>query len=274
MEAWSVAKAEAGIGRRNGLLLLAATVVAACSPRRPVAPSPIDLFAAASLREVLDAAVADYRQRSGQALRATYAGSAQLARQIAQGAPADLFVSADEAWMDWLDQRGLIEASARRDLAANRLVLIAPASTSGAGVDLTVPNALAARLGGGRLAMADAAVPAGRYGQQALLRLNLWSGVSHRLAPAADVRAALSLVARAEAPLGVVYATDARVEPRVRVVASFPATSHAPIVYPGAPVRRRDGAGDPEAARAFLAFLAGAEGQTRFRRFGFSPAPV
>jgi molybdate transport system substrate-binding protein len=122
--------------------------------------------------------------------------------------------------------------------------------------------------------MADAAVPAGRYGQQALLRLNLWSGVSHRLAPAADVRAALSLVARAEAPLGVVYATDARVEPRVRVVASFPATSHAPIVYPGAPVRRRDGAGDPEAARAFLAFLAGAEGQTRFRRFGFSPAPV
>lgn len=274
MEAWSVAKAEAGIGRRNGLLLLAATVLAACSPRRRVAPPPIDLFAAASLREVLDAAVADYRQRSGQAVRATYAGSAQLARQIAQGAPADLFVSADAAWMDWLDQRGLIEAPARRDLAANRLVLIAPATTSGAGVDLTVPGALAARLGDGRLAMAESAVPAGRYGQQALTRLNLWSGVSHRLAPAADVRAALSLVARAEAPLGVVYATDARVEPRVRVVATFPATSHAPIVYPGAPVRRRDGtAGDPEAARAFLAFLAGAEGQARFRRFGFSPTP-
>ena len=269
-----MAKAEAGIGRRSGLMLLAATVVAACAPRRPVAPAPIDLFAAASLREVLDAAVADYRQRSGQAVRATYAGSAQLARQIAQGAPADLFVSADAAWMDWLDQRGLIEPSARRDLAANRLVLIAPASTSAEAVDLTVPGALAARLGEGRLAMAEVAVPAGRYGQQALTRLNLWSEVRHRLAPAADVRAALALVARGEAPLGVVYATDARVEPRVRVVATFPAASYAPIVYPGAPVRRRDGAGDLEGARAFLAFLADAGGQARFRRFGFAPAPV
>lgn len=269
-----MAKAEAGIGRRSGLMLLAATVLAACLPRRPVAPSPIDLFAAASLREVLDAAVADYRQRSGQAVRATYAGSAQLARQIAQGAPADLFISADAAWMDWLDQRGLIEAAARRDLASNRLVLIAPASASGDMVDLTVTDALAARLGAGRMAMAEISVPAGRYGQEALTGLGRWSEVKDRLAPSADVRTALALVARGEASLGVVYATDARVEPRVRVVASFPAASHTPIVYPGAPVRRRHGAGDLEAARAFLGFLAGAEGQARFRRFGFSPAPV
>lgn len=266
--------AEAGVGRRTGLLLLAATALAACAPRRPVAPAPIELFAAASLREVLDVAVADYGQHFGQTIRATYAGSAQLARQITQAAPADLFISADGVWMDWLDQRGLIEASARRDLASNRLVLIAPVSTSDALVDLTSPTALSARLGEGRLAMAETAVPAGRYGREALTRLNLWRAVEDRLAPGDDVRAALALVARGEVPLGLVYATDARVEPRVRVVAIFPAASHAPIVYPAAPVRRRDGAGDPEGSRAFLDFLVGAEGQALFRRFGFAPAPV
>ncbi len=264
----------AGIERRTGLLLLAATALIACSPRRGAGPSSIDLFAAASLREVLDSAVADYQRRSGRTVRATYAGSAQLARQIAQGAPADLFISADAVWMDWLDGHGLIEASARRDLASNRLVLIAPVSSSGALVDLTAPTALAARLGEGRLAVAETAVPAGRYGQEALTHLNLWPAVEDRLAPADDVRAALALVARGEAPLGLVYATDARVEPRVRVVATFPAASHAPIVYPAAPVRRRDGAGDPEGARAFLDVLAGAEGQALFRRFGFATVPV
>lgn len=264
----------AGIERRTGLLLLAATALVACSPRPRAGPAPIDLFAAASLREVLDAAVADYKRRSGRTVRATYAGSAKLARQIAQGAPADLFISADEAWMDWLDQRGLIESSARRELAANRLVLVAPVSSSGALVDLTAPTALAARLGEGRLAMAETAVPAGRYGQEALTRLNLWPAVENRLAPADDVRAALALVARGEVPLGLVYATDARVEPRVRVVATFPVGSHAAIVYPAAPVRRPDGAGDPEGARAFLDVLAGEEGQALFRRFGFATVPV
>lgn len=269
-----MAKAEGGVVRRTGLILFAATALAACAPRRPAGPSPIDLFAAASLREVLDAALADYRQQTGKTVRATYAGSAQLARQIAQAAPADLFISADAVWMDWLEQGGLIETSARRDLAANSLVLIAPAFTSGDVVDLTDHNALAARLDDGRLAMAEAAVPAGRYGQQALTRLNLWSGVRNRLAPGADVRAALALVARGEALLGVVYATDARAELRVRVVATFPAASHEPIVYSGAPVRRQDGGGDPEGAQAFLAFLANAQGQALFRRFGFSPALV
>lgn len=269
-----MANAEAGVGRRTGLMLLAATALAACAPRRPAGPAPIDLFAAASLREVLDAAAAAHHQRSGRTVRATYAGSAQLARQIAQGAPADLFIPADESWMDWLDQRGLIEASARRRLASNGLVLIAPISTPDAPVDLTSPTALAVRLGGGRLAMAEAAVPAGRYGQEALTSLNLWSGVKDRLAPGDSVRAALALVARGEAPLGVVYATDARAERRVRVVAAFPAASHAPILYAAAPVRRRDGAGDREGALAFLDFLTGADGQALFRRFGFAPATV
>ena len=263
-----------GIGRRNGVMLLAATALFACAPRRRAGPAPVDLFAAASLREVLDAAIVDHRQRSGRTVRATYAGSAQLARQIEQGAPADLFVSADEVWMDWLEQRGLIEPAARRRLASNSLVLIAPVATLVTSVNLASPTDLAARLGNGRLAIAEANVPAGRYGREALTRLNLWQSVEDRLAPGDDVRAALALVARGEAPLGVVYTTDARAEPRVRVVATFPATSHPLIAYSAAPVQRQDGAGDPAAAKAFLDFLNGADGQALFRRFGFAPAPV
>ncbi|WP_439477858.1 molybdate ABC transporter substrate-binding protein [Brevundimonas sp.] len=263
-----------GIGRRNGVMLLAATVLAGCAPRRRAGPAPIDLFAAASLREVLDAALADHRGRSGRTVRAIYAGSAQLARQIEQGAPADLFVSADEVWMDWLERRGLIETAARCRLASNTLVLIVPDATPLTSVNLASPTDLAAQLGDGRLAIAEANVPAGRYGREALTRLNLWQSVADRLAPGGDVRAALALVARGEAPLGVVYATDARAEPRVRVVAVFPAASHALITYSAAPVQRQDGAGDPAAAKAFLDFLNGADGQALFRRFGFAPAPV
>lgn len=266
--------AGAGPGRRAALILLAATALAACAPRRSAGTPLIDLFAAASLREVLDAAVAEHQQRTGRMVRATYAGSAKLARQIAQGAPADLFISADQDWMNWLDQRGLVDTSARRRLASNALVLVAPVSASGDPVDLSSPADFLDRLGRGRLAIADSSTPAGRYGEQALARLNLWAGARDRLAPGDDVRAALSLVARAEVPLGLVYATDARAEPRVRVVATLPPSSHDPIVYPGAPVRRRDGAGDPAAAQAFLDMLAGAEGQALFRRFGFAPAPV
>jgi len=267
-------RAVKGLGRRTGLLLLAATALAACAPRRTSAAMPIELFAAASLREVLDAAVAEHQQRTGRTVRATYAGSAKLARQIAQGAPADLFISADERWMDWLDQRGLVDTSQRRPLASNRLVLVAPVSDLGGLVDLTSPANLVARLGAGRLAIADASTPAGRYGEQALTRLDLWPGVKDRRAPSDDVRAALSLVARGAAPLGLVYATDARAEPRVRVVANFPPSSHDPIVYPAGPVRRRDGAGDPEAAQAFMDVLTGTRGKALFQSFGFTPAPV
>ena len=266
--------AGASLGRRGALVLLAGTALTACAPRRPASKPLIDLFAAASLREVLDAAVAEHQQRTGRIVRATYAGSAKLARQIAQGAPADMYISADERWMDWLDQRGLVETSARHRLASNALVLVAPASASGDPVDLTSPAAFVDRLGAGRLAIADSSTPAGRYGEQALTHLGLWPRVRDRRAPGDDVRAALSLVARGEVPLGLVYATDARAEPRVRVVATLPPSSHDPIVYPGAPVRRRDGAGDPAAAQAFLYMLAGAEGKALFRRFGFAPAPV
>lgn len=273
-EAGLMRQAGTGMGRREGLMLLAATVLTACAPRSSAEAPPIDLFAAASLREVLDALAADHLQRSGRTVRVTYAGSAQLARQIEQGAPADLFISADEVWMDWLQARNLIETATRQRVAGNTLVLIVPAGSDVAPVDLGSVVALDERLGDGRLAMADVSVPAGRYGQQALTHLGLWSGVEHRLAPGDSVRAALALVARGEAPLGVVYATDARAEPGVRAVATFPADSHEPIVYPAARLRRVQGGGDAMAAQAFLDLMASAEGQAVFRRFGFTRPPV
>ena len=258
-----MAKAEAGIGRRNGLLLLAATVVAACAPRRPVAPAPIDLFAAASLREVLDAAVADYRQRSGQAVRATYAGSAQLARQIAQGAPADLFISADIEWMDWLSTRRLVAAGTRRNLLSNRLALIAP-KASPVSLKIGPGMPLAAALGAGRLAIADpVSVPAGRYGRAALTRLKVWDSVAGKLAPAENVRAALAYVARGETPLGIVYVTDAHAEPKVRVVGTFPAGTHPRILYPAALIRATP------AGRAVLDYLSGPRAMAVFAAEGF-----
>ena len=267
-------QADTGMGRREGLILLAASVLTACTARGAGEVPPIDLFAAASLREVLDALAADHLQRTGRIVRITYAGSAQLARQIAQGAPADLFVSADESWMDWLDARGLVETATRRRVAGNELVLVAPTGTPADAVDLTSPTALERRLGNGRLAMADDSVPAGRYGRQALIQLGLWSRVEDSLAPGDSVRAALALVARGEVPLGIVYATDALAEPAVRVVATFPATSHVPISYPAARLKRPQGGGDPVAAQAFLDRMSSAEGQAVFRRFGFNRPPV
>lgn len=263
-------QAGTGMARREGLMLLAATVLTGCTPRRGAGPPPIDLFAAASLREVLDALAAEHLRRTGRTVRATYAGSAQLAQQIARRAPADLFVSADEAWMDWLDERGLVETATRRRIAGNDLVLIAPVGSTDAPMDMTSAIALERRLGDGRLAMADVSVPAGRYGQQALAHLGLWSSVEYRLAPGDSVRAALALVARGEVPLGVVYATDAHAEPRVRVLANFPAASHVPIVYPAARLRRSSGGGDAVAAQAFLDLMSSAEGQVVFGRFGFT----
>ena len=262
------------MGRREGLMLLAATVLTACTPGGGRGAPPIDLFAAASLREVLDVLAADHLRQTGRTVRVTYAGSAQLARQIDQGAPADLFVSADELWMDWLQARSLVETETRRLVAGNTLVLIAPVGTGDAPVDLGSAAALDARLGEGRLAMADVSVPAGRYGQQALIHLGLWSGVEGRLAPGDSVRAALALVARGEVSLGVVYATDACAEARVRVVATFPADSHVPIVYPAARLRRVQGGGDAVAAQAFLDRMSNAGGQAVFQRFGFTRPSV
>lgn len=262
--------------RRSVLLMLAAASAApACTRSAPAEASALTVFAAASLQEVVDAVGADHMAQTGVAVRAVYAGSSQLARQIEQGAPADVFISADEVWMDWLAQRRLIETADRRTIAGNRLVLVAPADGAVQPLDLT-PDAglhsrVLARLGDGRLAVAEPEVPAGRYGREALMTLDLWDTLSTRLAAAENVRAALALVARGEAPLGVVYATDALAEPRVQVVATFDAGSHTPIRYPAAPVRRHDA--NLGGARTFLERLAGPEGQARLRQYGFTPPP-
>lgn len=227
---------------------------------------PVTVFAAASLKTALDAATKDWTDQSGNAARITYAGSSALARQIEHGAPADLFVSANVTWMDHLEEKGLIEPASRRDLVGNSLVLIAPKASA---QSLSISSALdlVSALDGGRLAVANtAAVPAGLYARQALTTLGIWEPIEPRLAQAQDVRAALALVTRAEAPLGIVYATDAHAEAGVKVLDTFPATSHDPIIYPAALIRPTDNA----SAAALLAFLASEAGATHFRAQGFT----
>ncbi len=223
------------------------------------------VFAAASLQEAMDDAAVAWQARSGQRVRVSYAGSAALARQVERGAPVDIFVSADAAWMDYLQARGLVDPASRFNLAGNALVLVAPRGQASA-VALE-PAALRAALGPrGRLVLADAgSVPAGRYARQSMQALGLWDGLHGSLAQTDSVRAALAFVARGEAPLGIVYATDARAEPRVVVVARFPPGSHDEVSYP---VARATAA--PRARSAgFLAFLGGDEVRGVLRTRGF-----
>jgi len=252
-------------------LPIAAAALAAFAPAwggQPL-PKPITVFAAASLGDVLQEIGRPYRADTGIATRFSFAASSTLARQIEAGAPADVFISADGEWMDYLANRGLIEPRTRRNIAGNELVLIAPAA-SGIQLRIAPGFALGAALGRGRLAIADpAAVPAGRYAQAALSSLGAWPEVESRLAPAENVRAALALVSRGEAPLGIVYRTDARLDPKVRVVGAFPAASYPPIVYPAAAV-----SGARADAAAFVEYLAGEKAQAIFRKYGFTaPSP-
>jgi len=229
------------------------------------------VFAAASLKEALDAAATAWVRQGHPRPVISYAASSALARQIEQGAPADLFVSADEDWIAWLDARGLLRAGTHTRLLGNRLVLVAPATAPGPTLRIAPGFPLAAALGeGGRLAVADvAAVPAGRYAKAALESLGAWASVAPRLAQTENVRVALTLVARGEAPLGIVYATDARAEPRVRVVDTFPAAAHPAIVYP---VAITAGARSAR-AQPFLDFLRSPAGLSVFGSFGFQALP-
>lgn len=223
------------------------------------------VLAAASLQESLSAAADRWAAKGHARPVISFAASSALARQVEAGAPADLFVSADEEWMTYLAQRRLIRPQTRVAFLTGSLVLVAPAASP---VRLTIAPrfALARALGSGRLAMGDPnAVPAGKYGREALTRLGVWPSVQGRIAAAENVRAALALVSRGEAPLGIVYATDARAAPGVRVVGTFPASSHTPITYPVATLAA---ARHPE-AEAFRRFLISAEGKAVFRRFGF-----
>ncbi|MBS0432522.1 MAG: molybdate ABC transporter substrate-binding protein [Proteobacteria bacterium] len=232
--------------------------------------APLTIFAAASLKPALDD-LAAHGALGATAPRLVYGASSSLARQIEQDAPADLFVSADEDWMDELATRGDIVAATRHDLLGNALVLVAPA-TSDVKVDLREADSFRKALGMvGRLSIAlPDSVPAGRYASESLHALGLWDSVAGKLAMSRDVRAALQLVAKGECPLGIVYRSDAVSEPRVRVVATFPADSHKPIVYPAALVHGHDG----DAARALLHALQSPRAQAVFRRYGFDAPPA
>ena len=229
--------------------------------------APLTVFAAASLKESLDEAAAAYEKSTGQAVRVSYAASSALARQIEQGAPADAFLSADLDWMDYLQQRELIDTDTRRNLLGNTLVLIAPASGDTKPVALKPGIDLLPRLGGhGRIALAlTASVPAGKYAKAAFTSLGTWNALAPRVAEAENVRAALRLVARGETPLGVVYGSDAQAEPKVRVVGVFPENTHAPIVYP---VARIAASRNPHAT-AFARWLGTPAAARIFRAHGF-----
>lgn len=248
----------------SALLLIAVSL--ASTTARAQDDAGLTVFAAASLKEALDDAAAAYRKQTGVPVRVSYAASSALARQIEQGAPADVFFSADLEWMDYLQQRNRLDVATRRSLLGNRLVLIAPRASK-ARVDLKRPATLLAALGDGRLAVGQTrTVPAGKYAKASLESLSLWNGVRPRLAESESVRAALMLVARGETPLGIVYASDAKAEPGVRVVATFPEDSHPPIVYPVAALR---GARAAQAAR-FVRWLASPAADALFTKRGFA----
>ena len=232
------------------------------------AGKPITVFAAASLKESMDEAAAKFGAETGQQVVVSYAASSALARQIEQGAPADVFVSADLDWMDELQGKGLIDVASRHSLLGNTLVLVAPATSTQHAFALRKGSDLLPLLGAdGRIALAlTASVPAGKYAKAAFENLGMWNALQARTAEAENVRAALLLVARGETPLGVVYGSDARAEPRVRVLAVFPPGSHPDIVYPVARIR----ASTQPHATAFVQWLQMPEAAAIFRAHGFS----
>ena len=238
-----------------------------------LAQAQLTVFAAASLKNALDAVSAAWTAETGKTATISYAASSALAKQIEEGAPADVFVSADLDWMAYLSERGLIRKDSEVRLLGNRIVLIAPAD-SAVTAEIAPGFDLAALLGDGRLAMANVdAVPAGKYGKAALTSLGAWDGVADKVAQAENVRAALALVSTGEAPLGIVYRTDAAADPAVRIVGTFPEDSHPPIVYPAAVTSEAKSAD----AAAFLAFLQSETAAGLFEAQGFevlAPAPL
>jgi molybdate transport system substrate-binding protein len=246
---------------------LAALCLAACGPLQQ-ARQPLVVLAAASLQEALTAEADAWAKQDHPRPTLSFAASSALARQVQSGAPADILVSADEAWMDVLEKSGSLRPGTRRDVVGNSIVLIAP-KDSAAAVDLADPSNLVSALGDGKLAMADPeTVPAGRYGKAALEYLHAWDSLAGKIAAAENVRAALKLVETGEAPLGIVYATDAAASARVRIVAGFPPASHPPIRYPMAVLAAST---NPQAA-SFAQFLASPRGKAIFARYGFGPA--
>jgi molybdate transport system substrate-binding protein len=248
------------------------TICAAVFVLGPLVSSPwaqdrdVVVFAAASLKTALDDIAKDWSAKSGgRKVAISYAASSALAKQIESGAPADIFASADLDWMDYLARKNLIKPDTRVNLLGNQLVLVAPRDST-AKVEIGPKLDLSAALGDGRLAIANVdSVPAGKYGKAALQKLGAWDAVKTKLAQAENVRAALLLVERGEAPLGIVYRTDAISDPKVKVLAAFPESSHQPIIYPIAITKSSS---DPAAA-SFFAFLRGGVAKGLFDRQGF-----
>jgi molybdate transport system substrate-binding protein len=254
--------------RRSWLALLTAMVLTLGAGTAPAAAQGSDLlvFAAASLKNALDEAAAQWQRASGKKVAISYAASNTLIKQIEQGAPADMFISADLDWMDYGQQKGLIKPDTRSNLLGNRLVLVAP-KDSNISASIQPGFDLAALLKGGRLAMGNVdAVPAGKYGKAALEKLGAWDGVKDKIAQAESVRAALVLVSRGEAPLGIVYQTDAASDPTVKIVGTFPENTHPPIIYPIALTKDST---TPDAP-AFLNFIRSPAARPIFERQGFT----
>lgn len=255
----------ASLRRRACVALVLVGLLAGLLPA-PALADELLVFAAASLKPALDAILSTPDAKAVGTIAPTYAASSQLARQIEAGAPAAIYISADEDWMNDVAAHGSIVASTRIDLLGNALVLVAPKDRN-ATIDIAPHFDLAGALGtDGHLALAEPnSVPAGKYAKSALVTLGVWDSIAARIVAADNVRAALNFVARGEAPLGIVYRSDAVSEPRVRVVGTFPASSHAPIVYPAAIVAGHD----TPAARRMLVLLQGSRAREIFRRYGF-----
>ena len=251
--------------RKLAAAFVAFAIVAGVGLTGARAQDDLTVFAAASLKNALDAVAAEWQSRTGGDTRISYAGSSALAKQIEEGAPADLFISADLDWMDYLSGKGLTKKSTELRLVGNRIVLVAPAYST-AEIAIAPAFDLAGLLGDERLAMANVdAVPAGRYGKAALESLGVWDSVAPKVAQAENVRAALALVSTGEAPLGIVYQTDAAAEANVRILAAFPEESHPPIIYPAAVLADSD---NPQ-AEEFLAFMQTDRAKVLFEAQGF-----
>ncbi|OJU24716.1 MAG: molybdate ABC transporter substrate-binding protein [Nitrobacter sp. 62-13] len=256
-------------------LLVGAFLAAPASAKdaKPSAMAPaaaqdktLTVFAAASMKNALDDVDKAYTAKTGAKIVASYAASSALAKQIEQGAPADVFVSADTAWMDYVKDKKAINEPTRVNLLGNSIVLIAPKDSKIDKVTIDQGFDLAKLAGDGKVAVGDVkAVPAGKYAKAALEKLGAWTAAEPKMAMAENVRAALALVARNEAVLGIVYSTDAKIEPGVKIVGTFPATSHPPIIYPVAATSTAHKGTDD-----YLAFLRSSEAKAIFEKYGFS----
>jgi len=252
---------------RRILAVVAATVTLLTLSNTLPASETVTVFAAASLKEALDAQAKQFETSSGDKVVVSYGASNALSKQIEAGAPAAVFISADLDWMDYLDSRKLLARASRVDLLRNSLVLIVPAG-SRSSLKIGANFALADALGADRLAMANPdSVPAGKYGKAALEFLEVWPAVADKVARAENVRAALLFVSRGEAPLGIVYRTDAAADKNVRIVGAFPANSHPAIIYPAALLA----AGKSPDAGKYFAFLKSPEAAAVFKKHGFVP---